>query len=217
MKINYSRQGNQALTLTEVMVVIAVLIFFAWMLLPKLAGNKKSPQKISCVNNLKQLGLATKIWAGDNHDQYPTAVSVTNGGAMELMNTSEAWKVFQVISNELGTPKVLFCPEDSLRESATNFGNDLKNKISYFINPGATDEVPQSLISGDDNFEINGTPLPAGWRELSTNAAVSWTTARHNQTGNILMSDGSVQSTTISGLRACLQNTRLATNRLFIP
>ena len=44
------------------------------MLLPALAAAKKKAQKISCTNNLKQVGLATRIWGGDNGDKYAMAV-----------------------------------------------------------------------------------------------------------------------------------------------
>jgi len=46
-----------------------------------LCGNKC--QTISCSNNLKQLGLAYQVWAGDNDGKFPMAVSVANGGALE--------------------------------------------------------------------------------------------------------------------------------------
>jgi hypothetical protein len=48
-------------------------------------GHKR--QKIRCVNDLKQVGIAFRLWEGDNNDKYPMAVSVTNGGAMELIAT----------------------------------------------------------------------------------------------------------------------------------
>ena len=41
------------------------------MLLPALAAAKKKAQKINCINNLKQVGLAFRIWEGDNGDKYP--------------------------------------------------------------------------------------------------------------------------------------------------
>ena len=45
------------------------------MLLPALAAAKRKAQRINCVNNLKQDGLAFRIWEGDNGDKYPMAVS----------------------------------------------------------------------------------------------------------------------------------------------
>jgi len=222
MRIRYSRQTNQGLTLIEAFVVIFIVAFIAFLLVPAfLAPHEPKAPRISCQNNLKQLALAMRVWAGDNNDRFPMAVSVTNGGAMELMTTPDAWKVFQVMSNELSTPKVIYCPADTARgRSATNFTPDLKNHVSYFIGMDATLANPQSLLSGDDNLETNGVAVKSGLLELSTNALIGWTTTRHNGSGGsgvLLLGDGSVQSTTISGLRTYWRQTGLATNRLFIP
>src|SRR5450756_2400603 len=154
MRIRRSRQTNQGLTLVEAVVVIFIIGGLAMMLVPALlAPNSHRVRRISCNNNLKQVDLAFRVWGGDNNDRYPMAVSVTNGGAMEWMTTPDAWKVFGVMSNELSTPKVIYCPQDALHgRPATNFTDDLKTHISYFIGVDATEANPQLLLSGDDNF-----------------------------------------------------------------
>src|ERR1039458_6570178 len=132
MKPNCSNQSCRAFTLVELLVIIAVIAILAAMLLPA-GGGKRKAIIINCANNLKQVGVAYKVWANDHNDKYPMDVSETNGGTMELMDTADAWKTFQVMSNELSTPRVLFCYGDSSHDYyATNFGEDLKSKISYF-------------------------------------------------------------------------------------
>src|SRR5690349_9564538 len=102
------------MSLIEVLMVVAALMVLAAVFLPAmLRPQPYASLRIQCVNNLKQIGLATRVWEGDNNDKYPTAVSVTNGGAMELMTGPNAWKFFQVMSNELSTPKVLLCPKET--------------------------------------------------------------------------------------------------------
>ncbi len=216
MKPRCSNQSNQALTLVEVVVVIFVLIVLAAMLLPA-NGGSRTPRKIACTNNLRQIGLAERIWAGDHDDKYPFETSVTNGGTMKLNNGRNAWINFFVMSNELATPKILICPADEGRPlPATNFSSDLPGHVSYFFGM-QNNSNPQGLLSGDDNFELNGAPIKSGWLELSTNAPISWTMERHKKSGNLLLGDGSVQSTTSHGLQTCWQATGLATNRLAIP
>ena len=230
MKTNGSRQKIQALTLVETMAVIAVLAFFALLLLPTF-NRPHGGQRISCYNNLKQVALSAHLWAGDNNDKFPMEVSLTNGGTMELMNTSAAWKAFQIMSNELSTPKIIFCPEDSLRDrSATNFSGDLKNRISYFIGLDATDRTPGQILCGDDNFLNGGVTVQPGLWLVTSNTPVSWDNSRHVSAvsgrwlfktkipwGNIAFADGSVQSLSNSNLLNQFRQSGLATIRLAIP
>ncbi|MEY4918781.1 MAG: hypothetical protein RL616_2694, partial [Verrucomicrobiota bacterium] len=148
------------MTLIEAVVVILVIGFFVAMILPTLNQHSGCSQRISCVNNLKQLGLAYKIWSGDGGDRYPMAVSVTNGGAMEYMDTADAWKTFQVMSNELSTPRVLLCPKDKEHSRATNFDSSFTAKnISYFAGLDARDDAPNLILAGDNNLEHSGRPI----------------------------------------------------------
>ena len=219
MKTHRSNNRSHALTLVEVLAVVVILFILAAMLLP--GGNngraKSIAKKIACANNLKQIGLSEKLWAGDHGDKFPFELSVTNGGTMELNTGTDAWKYFLVMSNELSTPKILICPADDEHwPAATNFSSQLAAHISYFITR-SSDEDPQALISGDDNFEIGGVPVKPGWLILSTNTPIRWMSTRHNRLGNVLFADGSIQGINNSRLTNLLHQTGLATNRLAIP
>jgi len=174
MKLRFSHQRNQALTRTEAIVVIATLAVLFVLLLPALVTvGHNGRQRINCVSNLKQIGIAYRLWEGDNNGKYPMAVSVTNGGAMELVATGNVAAGFLVMSNELSTPKILLCPEDTYRVRATNFSTLNSSNISYFVGLDAAETKPQLFLSGDDNFTIGGIPEKSGLLELSTNTPIT--------------------------------------------
>ena len=218
MKPRLANQKTAALTLVEVLVVIAVLAILLTMLLHALALHHSTRKAIVCADNLKQVGLSFRIWSGDNNDKYPMQVSVANGGTLGLASGRNAWINFMVMSNELSTPKILICPQDTQRlPPATNFSSQLAGHISYFVGLEANKSDAQSILSGDDNFEIGGVSVETGLLKLSSNSPMAWTSVRHGLAGNILLADGSVQTFSNSGLTNWLHGTGSFTNRLAIP
>src|ERR1035437_2089945 len=166
---------KKAFTLIELLVVIAIIAILAAMLLPALAAAKRKAQKINCTNNLKQIGLAFRIWEGDNGDKYPMALTSNQGGAMEFVGsalnggvpaqTYNVPYIFGVMSNELSTPKVCYSPSDSPRQVGGNFNNVgnggfTTNNLSYFVCGDAADSYPQMIIAGDRNIGTSALNAP---------------------------------------------------------
>jgi prepilin-type processing-associated H-X9-DG protein len=203
-----------ALTLTEVLIVIAALVLLAAILLPVLAASKHKSNRISCVSNLRQIGISYRMWADDNGGKYPMQISVGNEGAMESIATGNVAACFMVMSNILDNPSILICSQDTKHFPAINFEMLSNSNISYFITLDAVDTQPQTLLSGDDNLTVNGKIVQPGVLTLHTSDRLAWTKERHNGGGNILFADSSVQQATSADLTSMA---RLATNRLVIP
>lgn len=207
------------MTLIELFVVLVVITVLAALILP-MTMQRRNNLRIQCVSNLKQVGIAFRVWEGDNAGKYPMAVPVTNGGSMEFTTGPNVFRHFQVMSNELSTPKVLLCPSELWEGPhgfcGTNFEFLRNSNISFFVGVEARETNATMILSGDRNI-TNGTALENRLLELTTNRPTSWTSEMHNKVGNILLADGSVLMVDIPGLQKQIVDTGVATNRLQMP
>jgi len=181
--------SERGLTLIDVVVVIAVLaLLIMGGILPLMGSNrgKQRAQRINCVNNLRQIGPALKLWASFHDDKYMMDVSVTNGGTMELLPNGLAYMQFRVISNELFGPKILHCPADYNRALARSFqGGDFGNtNLSYFLNIDMIVANTYPFFVGDRNLSLSNAPVKPGLVSISVNSPLGWATEMHNGQGN---------------------------------
>ena len=115
---------HQAFTLIELLVVIAIIAILAAMLLPTLARAKESGKAIACDNNLRQLGIATQMYAGENQDTLPPK------------NFTSRWpdRFYDYYGKNV---KLLLCPSELTNTPATaSVSNNVADAAprSYFIN-----------------------------------------------------------------------------------
>ena len=209
------------MTLIELLVVMVVVGVLTIVMMDLNAAHSRQTARvyrIQCVNNLKQTGLAFRIWEGDHGGSYPMVVSETNGGTMEFVTGMNEFRHFQVMSNELSTPAILVCPTESgwTKKWATNFTAFSNSNISYFVGMAPNETNAMLFLSGDRNI-TNGTPIKNGVLTLTTNQPAGWTSEFHNRLGNIGLADGSVQQDSMTALRQQIADTGLATNRVQMP
>jgi len=92
-----------------------------------LEAAKEKALNIQCINNLKQLGLASRVWANDNAEVTPAL----------LLD----------MTNEMSTPKILVCPADAGRQAAPDWGSFSAGNCSYeYLAPSASTAEPSRVL-----------------------------------------------------------------------
>ncbi|MBL9126923.1 MAG: hypothetical protein JNL97_04720, partial [Verrucomicrobiales bacterium] len=104
--------------ITQVLVVFTLIAILASMLLPALSKAKAKSVRVKSINNLKQIGIAARIWGGDNGDRFPPSL--------------------EAMSKELGSPSVLINPENGqpyVYLGANKHESDPNGILAYGQNP----------------------------------------------------------------------------------
>ncbi len=211
---------NKSFTLIELLVVIAIIAILAAMLLPALSKARAKARAISCVNNLKQIGLTIALYNNDNDDYYPCNRFPTP------LDQNTFW-IHYLIEYQNLEMKLFRCPSDSKENTYTKANwTSLSSSVSYSINitalgyslatPGnypdaqtigslaracKNGETPVLVADGADRLSTtiswDATYIFSGWnvlcREDSATAYYALS-RRHDGLCNILLPDYSVSN-----------------------
>jgi len=154
--LNFDSARRCAFTLIELLVVIAIIAILAAMLLPALASAKERAKRASCMNNLRQTGLALRMYADDNNDNLPR--SIVPAGAEVLGN--DPWDLPFSMADNIG-PKagtnmiyraIFYCPGGYVSAQNLdvwwNFQSKLReSSYAWFISRDGTQNYPTTMTS----------------------------------------------------------------------
>jgi len=202
-------RSNRAFTLTELLIVIAIIAILTGILLPAFIQSRESARKVACASNLRQLGQGLMLYVQGYDDRWP---SIWNGEWNARVGKQLNWAaaIFPYVRNR----PVYKCPSDVLDDVACSYNGNLwlHNRLDAGIRTpaecvalmdGYTGQGPE--YDGDEEY-FNTPTNPTKFAIFGLNADYTiWNVAsratrsdkglpRHQGGSNLLFADGHVKS-----------------------
>ena len=147
---------NRFFTLIELLVVIAIIAILAGLLLPALNSARRKAQESSCLNNLKQSGLALTSYAGDWRDSFPVVHGGTFADPQELPGEPQWFTpLVEQYNYQLS---YLQCPADKGYDAKKSIQSYMVNAMMTFGRSTVGIAASDRIVLSERGYEDNGEP-----------------------------------------------------------
>ena len=152
-------------TLIELLVVIAIIAILAAILFPVFAKAREKARQSSCLNNMKQIGLACMQYAQDYDERYPAGDSVAWGDFVYPNYPRGGYvdAIYPYVKNV----QVFMCPSDSTRDCLANANVGGAHQFNSSVLPGS---YPNQELSYMYNYYL--TPNAASFYQYPAETAM---------------------------------------------
>jgi prepilin-type N-terminal cleavage/methylation domain-containing protein/prepilin-type processing-associated H-X9-DG protein len=210
---------RSAFTLTELLVVIAVISILAGLLLPALSDSKAASRRIQCVSNLRQMGVVADLYVDDNAGSYPIAYCYLQEGGVTYYQCWDLTTVYgnpnTVIAGVLWQSQTILqiqqCPSftgaaDWLSDPYTGYNYNTSfighGQYESFPEPAKDSDMPhpsRTALFGDGQYAAGADKfMRAPWPNPGDeDFAGRWSGTqgfRHQQLSNAAFCDGHAES-----------------------
>ena len=150
MRHEQPARRQRGFTLIELLVVIAIIAILAAILLPALARAREAARRASCQNNLKQMGVVFKMYAGESRDSWPAKVRLCDANP-DPLSRDYTWMpdALSFYPEYLSDAAVLICPSDWQGRSMLEPGQP-----NSWVN--ANGSIDLDPATGCGNFALKG-------------------------------------------------------------
>ncbi len=146
--------ARRGFTLIELLVVIAIIAILAAILFPVFARARERARQTSCLNNVKQISLATMMYAQDFGEMLPQAGYWYPSHGENMMHWHRA--IMPYLANE----QILICPSSPRRDSINHWNYGFVRQTTGYAGSLGAVELPDGSMTAGGSAPVSLAQIP---------------------------------------------------------